>query len=266
MAPGGPFGFSRGVDWDALAPSNPQEELLRHFIDETVLDEIELDEDPIDEGPHACVVQDLHPKAASTGLFVPEKYEPNYPYPLIVWFHAAGGNESEMLSLMPRISQRNYFGLSLCGTVQSADAGPAAFDWAVEKDAAGRLEKHLYHTICELRRSFHIHSERVFLAGSGSGGATAMRLFFNRIEWFAGLFALGTELPLFDPRTSARPELSERRVFVTLPPSDAQKQNARLWRSAGLNLKWQTEDGANLSSERLSQLNHFVMESICTPV
>lgn len=262
----GPYGFSRGVDWDALTASNPQEELLRHFIDETVLDEIDLDDEPVDEGPHAGVVDDLHPQALPTGLFIPEKYEPNYPYPLIVWFHDAGGTESEMLSLMPRISPRNYFGLSLRGPVPCNSSTQGGFDWPQEKDAALRLEKQLFHTLCELRRSFHIHSERVFLAGSGSGAAIAMRLFFHRIEWFAGVFALGTELPPFDALSATHAELGERRMFVSMSPGEAQKQNTRLWRSAGLNLQVETEAAANLSGEQLSQLNHFVMESICTPV
>src|SRR5690606_11269726 len=103
LRPGGPYGFSRGVDWEALSPAHPQEELLMHFIDETALDELELDGEPLDDGPHACLVEDLHPAAASTGLFVPEKYEPNYPYPVVVWFHDAGGEESDLLQVMPQI-------------------------------------------------------------------------------------------------------------------------------------------------------------------
>jgi phospholipase/carboxylesterase len=266
LPPGGPYGFSRGGDWDALAPEDPKEELLRHFIDETVLDEIDADEEPIDDGPHACIVQDLHPQAAPTGLFVPEKYEPNYPYPLIVWFHDAGGTEADMLSLFPRISERNYFGLSLRGVVPSGENPEAGFDWPEDDHALPRLEKHLFQTLCELRRNFHIHSERVFLAGQGRGASLAIRLMLRRVEWFAGVFALGGELPAFDPKTSAHPELSERRVFLTMPACDARQQNARLWRAAGLNLQTETEDSTTLSGKRLSQLNRFVMESICTPV
>lgn len=266
LGPNGPYGFSRGVDWDALSPKNPQEEMLRHFIDETALDEIDLDEEPLDEGPHGCLVDDLHPMAARTGLFVPEKYEPNYPYPLIVWFHDAGGSEADMLSLMPRISQRNYFGLSLRGPLSFGQNPEAGFDWPQDQEAVTRFEQHVFHTLCELRRTFHIHSERIFLAGSGRGAGMAMRLFLNRIEWFAGVFALGGELPAFDSRIAAHPELSERRVFLTQPACDARLQNARLWRSAGLNLQMECEDSVNLTGERLAQLNHWVMESICTPV
>jgi predicted esterase len=238
LGSGGPYGFSRNLNWDA--PSS-QEERLQVFIDETALDEIDLDEEPLDDGPFACLVEDLHPKAASTGLYVPEKYEPNYPYPLIVWFHDAGGSESDLLSLMPRISERNYFGLSLRGSISVGQNAQAGFDWSCEKEAVSRLEDHLFHTICELRRNFHIHSERVILAGSGRGATMAIRLLFNRPEWFAGAFALGGDLPL---GTDQIPTDPERRVFLAgdVGPSKT------------------------LTPECLSQLNQWVMESICAPV
>ena len=264
-----PYGFSRETDWETLAPADPEEELLRHFIDETVLDE--FDDEPIDDGSHACLVEDLHPAGVSAGLFIPEKYEPNYPYPVLVWFHDAGGDESEWLSLMPQVSERNYFGLSLKGTVPAGNTLRGGWDWPSDAEGLSRLEKQLFQTLCELRRTFHIHSERVFLAGSGSGASAALRLLWNRPEWFAGAFALRGELPAFDPKRSVHPELRDRRVFLTLPRSEADaeasQQNLRLWRAAGLNLMIDVAEDAGLPAPlRLNQLNHWVMESICAPV
>jgi phospholipase/carboxylesterase len=265
MRPGGPYGFSRGGDWESLTAMPPQEEFLRHFIDETALDEMDLDEEPLDEGPHACLVEDLHPRAASTGLFVPEKYEPNYPYPVILWVHDAGGDESELLSLMPRISSRNYFGLSLQGSASVGESPSTGFDWPRDADSISRLESQVYQTLCELRRNFHIHSERVFLAGQGTGATLALRLLLNRPEWFAGAFAVGGELPTFDPQLPMHPELSERRVFLNIPPT-ADQQHARLWRAAGMNLHTEVEDAAAITGQRLAHLNQWVMETICAPV
>ncbi len=265
---GGPYGFSRGGDWDALASRNPQEELLMHFIDETVLDEIDLDEEPLDDGSHACLVEDLHPQAASTGLFVPEKYEPNYPYPLILWFHDAGGSESDLLSLMPQISLRNYFGLSLRGPLAAGPGSPNGFDWPQDRESVSRLESQIFQTVCELRRNVHIHSERVFLAGQGTGATLALRLLLDRAEWFAGAFAIGGELPAFDSQATLPPDFRERRVFLTTASSEEdQQQRTRLWRAAGLNLIHEQEDPrTGISSARLAQLNHWLMESICAPV
>lgn len=263
----GPVGFSRGTDWDALIGTDPEEELIGHFIDETMLDEMDFEDEPLDESSHACLTEELHPSAASTGLFIPEKYEPNYPYPLILWFHDAGCDESDLLSLMPSVSERNYFGLSLRGPIPFGPVPVMGFDWSAEATALTLLENEIYQTVCELRRSFHIHSERIFLAGQGSGANTALRLLFNRPEWFAGAFALNGELPTFDPNASLNPDLRERRVFLTTPAGEDHQPNLRLWRTAGLHLTTQPEElWTNVPPARLSQLNHWVMETICTPV
>ena len=57
--------------------------------------------------------------------FVPQRYEPNYPYPLLVLFHARGGDEQQMVRSMPALSWRNYVGLSLRGPEAVDPAGPA---------------------------------------------------------------------------------------------------------------------------------------------
>ncbi|MCA9069066.1 MAG: hypothetical protein KDA84_09095 [Planctomycetaceae bacterium] len=263
----GPLGFSRGTDWDSLIGGTPQEELIGQFIDETVLDEIEFDEEPLDESCHACLTEELHPSAGSTGLFIPEKYEPNYPYPLILWFHDSGRDESDLLTVMPGISERNYFGLSLRGSVPFGPVPVMGFDWSQDSEGLVALEQDIYHTVCELRRNFHIHSERIFLAGQGSGANTALRLLLNRPEWFAGAFGLNAELPIFDPKGTFPPDLRDRRVFLTTPQGEDQQPNLRLWRAAGLRLTSQVEgEWTNVPPERQSQLNHWVMESICAPV
>src|SRR5438132_11610119 len=47
--------------------------------------------------------------------FLPTGYEPNYPYPLLVFFHGHGGCEEQILRLAPRVSRRNYICISLRG-------------------------------------------------------------------------------------------------------------------------------------------------------
>ena len=47
--------------------------------------------------------------------FVPQRYEPNYAYPLLVMFHGRGGDEHQMVRSMPAMSWRNYVGLGLRG-------------------------------------------------------------------------------------------------------------------------------------------------------
>src|SRR5215467_16357260 len=47
--------------------------------------------------------------------FLPFGYEPNYAYPLLVFFHGHGGNEEQVLRLAPRLSRRNYICIGLRG-------------------------------------------------------------------------------------------------------------------------------------------------------
>src|SRR5580698_11026646 len=56
------------------------------------------------------------PQAHPCGVFVPENYEPNYAYPLVVWLHDAGRSERDIVDVLPHISMRNYLGLALRGT------------------------------------------------------------------------------------------------------------------------------------------------------
>src|SRR5437660_2333306 len=56
------------------------------------------------------------PRRLPVRTFLPTGYEPNYPYPLLVFFHGHGGNEKQVLRLAPRLSRRNYICISLRGT------------------------------------------------------------------------------------------------------------------------------------------------------
>src|SRR5262249_14671671 len=49
-------------------------------------------------------------------LLVPQHYERNYAYPLLVWLHDAGGDERELKKIMPLVSLRNYVSLAVRGT------------------------------------------------------------------------------------------------------------------------------------------------------
>src|SRR3954470_8405870 len=62
--------------------------------------------------------------------FIPQRYEPNYAYPLLVLFHARGGDEQQMVRSMPALSWRNYIGLSLRGPESVTKRGrPEGHGW-----------------------------------------------------------------------------------------------------------------------------------------
>src|SRR5262249_7856433 len=47
--------------------------------------------------------------------FVPQRYEPNYAYPLLILLHGRGADENQLVRAMPSMSWRNYVGLGLRG-------------------------------------------------------------------------------------------------------------------------------------------------------
>ena len=162
--------------------------------------------------------------------FVPQRYEPNYAYPLLVLLHARGGDEQQMVRSMPAMSWRNYVGLSLRGPEQvtrhgqsrSATAGgsrlrpaasvprilPALPDAEVfrrptfladEPDPVDVLEDGIFNAVRQTRRTLHVHSERIFLVGVGEGAAVAYRS--SDVE-------PGVGLPGSSPSTAGSPAAS----------------------------------------------------------
>ena len=165
------------------------------------------------------------PSALAEARFVPQRYEPNYPYPLLVLLHDRGADEQRMLASMPAMSWRNYVGLSLRGPETLSRRGePAGHAWGApfvrpdrlrrptgpavspsevvrrtfqgqSPDPLDRLEDAAFHSIRDLRRSLHVHSERIFLVGVGEGAAVAFRLGLAHPDRFAGVVAINGWLP-----------------------------------------------------------------------
>ena len=128
-------------------------------------------------------------------MFVPDNYEPGYPYPLVIWLHGAGGSDQEIERIMPQISDRNMFGIALRGNRRSITAPQGQNSWSNDPAEVAALADTLYETVCNVRRLFHIHSERIFLAGCDQGATLATRLLLEYPDWFAGLLSIGGEIP-----------------------------------------------------------------------
>ncbi len=155
--------------------------------------------------------------------YVPQRYEPNYAYPLLVLLHARGSDEQQMVQSMPAMSWRNYVGLSLRGPeVVMRHGQPSGHGWgpdfarrdrgihaptlpdaevfrrrllAEEPDPIDVLEDGIFDAVRQTRRSFHVHSERIFLVGVGEGAAVAYRVAMSHPERFAGVVAINGWLP-----------------------------------------------------------------------
>lgn len=173
-------------------------------------------------------------------LFLPQAYEPRYPYPLLVFLHGHGENEKQWIDAVPSLSRRNYICIGLRGrqAVPRRD-GKLGFGWGRNRRADSEVEDYILAAIRETMRACHIHSERIFLAGLGEGAAIAYQMGINFSDKFAGIVALNGSPPSGPLPFRCLME-SELSVFIghgtqnkKVPPSKAQ-QAFQLLYAAGL--------------------------------
>jgi phospholipase/carboxylesterase len=122
---------------------------------------------------------------APLALFGPERYEPRYQYPLVVWLHSCHSNERELESVMPALSLQNYVACAPRGTHASEACGHQYF-WSQSRAAMAVAEEVVFAAIAGATQQFSIARERIFLAGFGGGGSMAMRIALRYPHQFAG--------------------------------------------------------------------------------
>jgi phospholipase/carboxylesterase len=232
--------------------------------------------------------------------FIPQRYEPNYAYPLLVLFHARGGDEQQMVRSMPAMSWRNYVGLSLRGPEAAVKRGRLeGFGWGPtfarpdrlaprpvvhvsERDLVRRrllegapdaidlLEDGVFAAIRQTRRALHVHSERIYLVGIGEGAAVAYRLGLSYPERFAGVIALNGWIPSGFRPLGRLKACRELRILVVhgewnarVPVASARRDVATL-RAGGLRVAFQSYPCAHrLTSPMLADVDTWLINH-CT--
>ena len=201
-------------------------------------------------------------------LFGPERYEPRYQYPLIVWLHGCQSNERELEAVMPALSLQNYVGCAPRGT-QASEACGKAFQWSQSRAAISLAEEFVFSSIASASREFSIASQRVFLAGFGSGGTTAMRIALRYPHQFAGVISIcgafpqnqnplinlaaSRQLPLLWMYGEDSMRCGVDHICDTLPLLHAARMRC---------LIRQYPAADELLSNMLSDMNHWVMELV----
>ena len=127
-------------------------------------------------------------------LFGPERYEPRYDYPLIVWLHSCSSSERELETVMPELSLQNYVACAPRGTICCNDRN-STFRWGRSAASAAIAEELVFDAIETARQQFTIASQRVFLAGFGGGGSMAWRIALRYPQRFAGIINLCGSFP-----------------------------------------------------------------------
>ena len=211
------------------------------------------------------------PRPLPMRTFLPMGYEPNYPYPRVVFLHGHGSTEERALRLAPRLSRRNFISIALRGS-ELADPksdGSPTYSWSNDGQSDHMVEDYVFRAIEQTRKQFHVHSERIYLAGICEGASQAYRLALSHGSCFGGLIALNGSMPRFN-RPLLRPQsLRHLRVFIghglanSVVPLSMAREDHRLLYSAGLNVSMQTYAcNHKLHQDMLNDVNRWIIENI----
>ncbi len=157
-------------------------------------------------------------------VYLPNHYEANYAYPLLVWLQTTTWPRAGFERIMRMVSDRNYFGVAL--PVVDAD----------------RIEEQLQATFARLRRRYHLHTERVFLIGIGEAGTQALATGLSQPDWFGGVAAISSPWPTASRLLARYDELRGKRVLLGVDDRDdeavvtgAERAQKLLW-TAGMHV------------------------------
>jgi phospholipase/carboxylesterase len=194
-------------------------------------------------------------------LFLPSDYQPKYAYPLVVVFHADGGDENVAARVAPLLSRRNYIAACPRGPLAlGRDAtGRPGFAWGDDP----RADEYLLDAVAHARREYHVHSERVYLIGIGEGATTACRLARAMAGDVAGIVALNGR-PLCGLRAN-----SGLRVFVAHGASNpvvrlaAARKASRLLQSTGADVRFESYPTTHrVHPDMLRDVNRWIMGTV----
>lgn len=204
-----------------------------------------------------------------TLTFLPTGYEPNYAYPLLVFFHNHGGSEKQVMKLAPRVSRRNYIALGLRGPCRAVRPdGSQGYGWEGD-DSELALDDYVFGAIDRVAEDHNIHPDRIFLAGVCEGATAAYQMAFRFPERFAGLAAFNGRLPQPGP-IMRLPMVRKLPVFMghgianaQVPMTLAQKDHKLLY-VAGLNVQFKTYATTHkLHAAMLQDLDRWTMKHVC---
>jgi phospholipase/carboxylesterase len=202
-------------------------------------------------------------------IYVPERYEEGYAYPLVIWFHSDANDEDQLEQVMSSVSSQNYIGLALRGNTVHDAAGGYRWDGSSLLFGSVPVLDLLHVTTCRLRRAFHIHSERIFLAGSGHGADVALQTLVQKPDWFAGAILLDPACSSDCLKADRLTGLRSKPVLMSVSRSCSHDvmarsvESVRLLRSAGARVDVElTQLPVDPTSNEARMLDHWMMGCI----
>ena len=205
-------------------------------------------------------------------LFVPENYEAGYDYPLIVWLHSDASCELELDNVMAALSTRNYIAIAPRANVKCRGNG-LRFRWGNSATDCAAAEDLVWDCVQAAADGLSVNTDKVFLAGFGSGGTMAQWIGLKYARQIAGVVSLSGCYPSAPRSLSNWKQARDLSVLFgqrqgsTLCSEDELMRAVRISHQSGLGYRfWQlrSEDDSvaeanELDSTMLDAANRFMM-------
>jgi phospholipase/carboxylesterase len=208
------------------------------------------------------------PRSWPVRTFLPTGYEPGYAYPLLVFFHGYGSDEKQILHMAPRLSRRNFICIGLRGSknVGYRPDGEMGYSWGADDCFDVMLEEYVFQAIELTCQTYHIHTNRIYLAGFCEGVALAYRLGLTFPEKFAGIISLNGAMTRRGRPLLRLAEIRKLRVFIghgianALTPLSMAKNDQKLLYTAGMGVDFNTYlTNHRLHPDMLRDVNRWVI-------
>ena len=215
-----------------------------------------------DTSPNLCESQ------TAESFFAPTNYKENYPYPLIVWLHGPRSCELELNQVMPLISCQNYVAAAPRGTKRHSGK-QFRFGWCESPEAIADACHRVVGCIESAQNRYHIHRERIFLAGVAEGGTMAYRVGLEMPELFAAAISLAGPVPRGGRPFKNINRSRKLQLMLSVSPNQdyslqAVMDDVKHLHAAGCRLDLRLHpDGDQLTTEMLKDMNQWVLEHAC---
>ncbi|ADB18979.1 phospholipase/Carboxylesterase [Pirellula staleyi DSM 6068] len=206
-------------------------------------------------------------RATPHSLLTPMHYEPGYAYPLVIWLHSDGGDEHEVETVMPLVSERNYVAVGLRGT--DSRGKHRGYKWTQDFLSIHHAQQRMFDAVEQATERYNINQERVFIAGYGCGGTMALRLALQFPNLFAGAVSLGGSFPR-GTAPLANLEQARKLPMMIAHARDSRTYTVdhlcdelRLFHAAGLAMSLrQYPCGDELTTQMLHDFDVWMMEQV----
>lgn len=188
----------------------------------------------------------------SANVCLPEFFEKNYAYPALIMLESSLSKTAQFHDSVRAISERNHVGIRVV-------CEPSSLGGELGNDLAlSQIQK----SVRSVSRYANLHSERIYLVGTGIQATLAMRLVLAEPLKFAGFLAIDPEVERGVLSVRHFRQLKHLRGMIltsTMFPAEKLRREIEMLHSSGIEIRQQSFSQAG---KTCSLINNFVMQGI----